>query len=411
LKKLLRRLEPRALRASVAAWFRDRLDAGPLLSLLDKKTVPAHRSSWIYLLGGAALFLFALQVASGSLLMLYYQPTEAAAHESVRKIATEVPCGWLVRSVHAWGADLFIAVVVLHFLVKLFARAYRRPRELTWITGMVLLGVALAFGFSGYLLPWNELSYYATLVGTQIPGTVPVVGDAIVHFLRGGDQVTGETITRFYAVHVMFLPLLIAALTAVHVALIQVQGMSLPIGMTEREVRDQRPFFTEFLLIDLCLWLILFGVIVTLASLLPAETGVKADPLKAAPQGIKPEWYFLFMFQTLKHVPETLGVLLFVVLGLFLVLLPLLDRKASREQKSKGWTWLFVALLTYAAVFEVLAAVAPGVPSRPDAEAARAAPLAGVLVSLVILWAVLGFLFYGLVQLLRINTRMRRLRA
>ena len=211
MKKLLRRLEPERLGIAVAAWFRERIDAGPVFRLLDRKTVPTHRHSWIYVLGGAAAFLFALQVASGSLLMLYYQPTEAAAHESVRKIATEVPCGWLVRSVHAWGADLFIAIVALHFAVKLFARAYRKPRELTWITGMLLLAVALAAGFSGYLLPWTELSYYATLVGTQIPGTVPVVGDWIVHFLRGGDQVTGDTITRFYAVHVMFLPLLTGA--------------------------------------------------------------------------------------------------------------------------------------------------------------------------------------------------------
>ncbi len=234
-------------------------------------------------------------------------------------------------------------------------------------------GGALAFGFSGYLLPWNELSYYATLVGTQIPGTVPVVGDSIVHFLRGGDQVTGDTITRFYAVHVMFLPLLIGVVTLVHVALIQMQGMSLPLGMSESDVRDQRPFFAEFLLIDACLWLILLGVIVTLAGLLPAEMGIKADPLKAAPQGIKPEWYFLFMFQTLKHVPETLGVLLFAVLGLFLVLLPLLDRPSSRGQKSSVLSWAFVALLAYAAIFEILAVLAPGVKSQPGAEAAGGA--------------------------------------
>ena len=410
MKKLFRRLEPRSLGAAVAAWFRDRLDARPLLRLLDKKTVPAHRRSWIYLLGGAASFLFALQVASGSLLMLYYQPTEAAAHESVQKIATEVPCGWLVRSVHAWGADFFVAIVAVHFLIKLFARAYRRPRELTWISGMALLAAALAFGFSGYLLPWNELSYYATLVGTQIPGTVPVVGDSIVHFLRGGDQVTGDTITRFYAVHVMFLPLLTGAVTLVHVALIQMQGMSLPLGLSEGEVHDQRPFFSEFLLIDLCLWLILLGVIVTLAGLLPAGLGVKADPLKAAPQGIKPEWYFLFMFQTLKHVPETLGVLLFAVLGLLLVLLPLLDFPASRGRKSSVLTWAFVALLAYAAVFEILAVLAPGAESPAEVEAARA-PIADILVSLAILWAVLGFLLYGLVQLLKTNTRMRRLRV
>jgi cytochrome b6 len=171
---------------AAAAWFASGSTPARIPCWTENGSV--HRHSWIYLLGGAASFLFALQVASGSLLMLYYQPTEAAAYESVRRIASEVPCGWLVRSVHAWGADLFIAVVALHFTVKLFARAYRRPRELTWITGIALLAAALAAGFSGYLLPWNELSYYATLVGTQIPGTVPVVGDAIVHLLRAATK-------------------------------------------------------------------------------------------------------------------------------------------------------------------------------------------------------------------------------
>lgn len=409
MKKLLRRLEPERLGIAVAAWFRERIDAGPVFRLLDRKTVPTHRHSWIYVLGGAALFLFALQVASGSLLMLYYQPTQAAAHESVRRIAIEVPCGWLVRSVHAWGADLFIALVAMHFAVKLFARAYRKPRELTWITGMLLLAVALAAGFSGYLLPWTELSYYATLVGTQIPGTVPVVGDWIVHFLRGGDQVTGDTITRFYAVHVMFLPLLTGAVILGHVVLIQVQGMSLPIGMPDRQVRDRRPFFTEFLLTEVCVWLLLFGAIVTLASLLPAGMGVQADPLKAAPAGIKPEWYFLFMFQTLKHVPESLGVFLFALGGLFFLLLPLVDRKANRGEKCSGLTWMCVLLLAYALTFEILALLAPGVESHGEAEAARATPLAGVLVSLGLLWGVIGFLIYALLKLAGINTRFRQL--
>jgi len=408
LKKLLRHLEPERLGSAAAAWFRERIDAGPLLRLLDRKTVPAHRYSWIYVLGGAALLLFALQVASGSLLMLYYQPTEAAAHESVRKIATEIPSGWLIRSVHAWGADLFIACVALHFLVKLFARAYRKPREMTWFSGMLLLGLALAAGFSGYLLPWTELSYFATLVGTQIPGTLPVVGDWIVHFLRGGDQVSGDTITRFYALHVMFLPLLTAAVMAGHTALIQVQGMSLPIGLPEERVRDRRPFFTEFLLSECCLWLLLFGTLVSLACLLPVGIGVKADPLKAAPAGIKPEWYFLFMFQTLKCLPELLGVLLFALGGLFLFLVPLVDRRASRNQRSPALTWLFVMLVAYALVFQTLAARAPGGPSH-SAEVVRGAPLAGTLVSLALLWTVIGFLVYALVQLVRVNRRFRQM--
>ena len=240
-----------------------------------------HRQSWSYLLGGASLFLFGLQIASGALLMLYYQPAQATAHESVQRIATEVPGGWFIRSAHAWGADLFIAFVGLHFVVKLFTRAYRRPRELTWLTGMALLLVTLAFGFSGYLLPWTDLSYYATLVGTQIGGTIPVVGDAIVHLLRGSAQITGDTITRFHAAHVFWLPLTAGVVLAIHFALVQSQGQSIPMGISPREVRDARPFFTEFLLLDLCVWLVLLGTVATLASLLPAELGVKADPLKA----------------------------------------------------------------------------------------------------------------------------------
>ncbi|MFH1264099.1 MAG: cytochrome bc complex cytochrome b subunit, partial [Planctomycetota bacterium] len=338
MKKRLKNLTPELLRAKAVSWFRERIDPGPVIALAAKKTVPIHRHGWIYLLGGAALFLFGLQVATGALLMLYYQPTEAAAHESVQRIMTEVPYGWLVRSVHVWGANLFISVLCLHFLTTLFSGAYRRPRELTWCSGILMLFVALGFGFSGYLLPWNELSYSATRVGTEIPGTAPFVGEFVVQLLRGGEQVTGDTITRFFAAHVMLAPMAFGLLLGVHLVLIQAQGMSLPLGMTEKEVKDDQPFFAEFALTDSCLWLVLFGVIVTLAVLLPGEVGAKADPLKPAPAGIKPEWYFLFMFKTLKLVPETVGVAFFALVTLFLFLLPFLDRKAARGQRSRGFT-------------------------------------------------------------------------
>ncbi len=234
MKKRLKNLTVETLRAATVSWFRQRIDLGPAIALASKKTVPMHRRSWIYLLGGAAMFLFGLQVASGCLLMLYYQPTEAAAHESVRRIMTEVPFGWLIRGMHVWGANLLIGVVIGHFLSVLFTRAYRKPRELTWISGTAMLLMALAFGFSGYLLPWNELSYYATLVGTDVPSVLPGVGDLIKHFLRGGAEVTGDTITRFYAAHVMLVPLTFALVLSIHLVLIQAQGMSLPLGMTEK---------------------------------------------------------------------------------------------------------------------------------------------------------------------------------
>ena len=434
MKKRFRIADPEVIRATVVEWFRERIDLGPVVSFMAKKTVPVHRHDWIYTLGGAALFLLGLQVASGALLMLYYQPGEGSSHESVLKIMTEVPSGGLVRSMHVWGANFFVAVVVLHFLVKLFARAYRRPRELTWISGMLLLFLTLALGFSGYLLPWNELSYFATLVGTQIPGTIPVVGDWIVHLLRGGAYVTDDTLTRFFAAHVMLLPLALAPFLAVHLGLIQAQGMSLPLGMSKKNIKGERPFFSEFLLIDGCVWILAFGLIVTLATLLPAEVGVKADPAVAAPEGIKPEWYFLFMFQTLKLAePETLyyvfdlvglrvpdalridaellkllSVLFFAVMALFFVLLPFLDRRANREEKSPRFTRFFVAVMVYATAFHIWAMAGPGGESE-SGEALPGPELAGSLLTLALMWIVIGFLVFYLRQLLKENRRIREL--
>ena len=423
MKKLLRIADPKALQATVVEWFRERIDLGPVVAFAAKKTVPMHRHAWIYTLGGAALFLLGLQVASGVLLMLYYQPGEASAHESVLKIMTEVPSGGPVRSMHVWGANFFVAVVVAHFLVKLFTRAYRRPRELTWISGMVLLFLALGFGFSGYLLPWNELSFFATKVGTNIPATIPVVGDWVEHLLRGGAYVTDDTLTRFFAGHVMLLPLTLAPFLAMHLGLIQAQGMSLPLGLSKEKTKGERPFLSEFLLIDGCVWLLAFGLIVTLATLVPAEVGIKADPLEPTPEGIKPEWYFLFMFQTLKHVPETVGVLFFALVALFLLLVPFLDRKAMREEKCPGFTAVFVILAVYATVFEVWAmagSLSPLALMRMVSEflifcrgqlllALGSPESAGSLFTLALMWIVIGFLVFYLRQLLRENTRIREL--
>lgn len=409
MKNQLKNLKPENLLASTVSWLQERVDLGPAIAFARKKTVPTHRLSWIYVAGGAAMFLLGLQIASGILLMLYYHPTEAGAYESVQKIMHDVPYGWLVRSVHVWGAHLFIVVVCVHFVTVLFSRAYRKPRELTWLTGFLMLLMALGAGFSGYLLPWNELSYYATLVGTQIPGTVPVVGDLVVHFLRGGSQVTGETITRFFAAHVMIVPIGMGLLLAIHLGLVQMQGMSLPLGMAKKKVKDHRPFFGEFILIDACVWLVLFGLIVTLAVFIPAEIGLKADPLKPAPAGIKPEWYFLFMFKTLKLVPEAIGVGFFALAGLFLLLLPFLDRRASAEKSSPGFVLVCLALLVYAAVFETIAWLDPGVAHPPEVFVADTYSLSSGMVSLTLMWLVIAFSVFYLRRLLQENTRNRRL--
>jgi len=319
----------------------ERLGLESLTALAAKKNVPIHRISIFYFLGGMALFLFVIQIITGILLALYYKPSPDQAFESVRAITTEIDFGWLIRSIHSWSANLLIGVLLLHLLTAYIMRAYRRPREFTWITGVFLLGLFMAFGFSGYLLPWNQLAFFATRVGTGIVGSVPIVGHDLLLFARGGENVTGDTLARFYAVHVVILPLVTFALLGLHLYLVQKHGMSIPQWVAaklggERNVPSM-PFVPHFLLRDMVGWYIALGLLAALAALFPWELGHKADPFGSAPEGIKPEWYFLAMFQVLKHLPqhilgfegEMVGVLFFCFCGLIILLIPFIDYRAA----------------------------------------------------------------------------------
>ena len=189
-------------------WLDERTGYSALIELGRHKQVPHHRHSIWYYLGGMSLFLFTIQVCTGILLLLYYRPSSGEAFESVQFIMTKVPFGWLIRSIHSWSANLLVFVLFAHMFSVYFMKAYRPPREITWVSGTLLLFLMLAFGFSGYLLPWNTLAFFATQVGTQVAGAVPVVGEFTLRLLRGGDQVTGGTLTRFYGMHVAILPAL-----------------------------------------------------------------------------------------------------------------------------------------------------------------------------------------------------------
>ena len=238
---------------------------------------------------------------------MYYKPSPDQAFESVRAIMTEIDFGWLIRSIHVWSANLLIGVLFLHVLTTYMMRAYRGPREITWMTGVLLLFLFLAFGFSGYLLPWNQLAFFATRVGTAIVGVVPVVGEDLLLLARSGENVTGDTLARFYALHVVILPLVAFALIGLHLFLVQKHGMSVPESAAKRyggaEKVPSMPFVPHFLLRDMVGWYVALGLLAALAALFPWELGQKADPFGSAPEGIKPEWYFLFMFQTLKKLP------------------------------------------------------------------------------------------------------------
>jgi cytochrome b6 len=298
--------------APLQSWLSERVPVDALVHALRHKTVPQHRYSVWYYFGGMTLFLFGIQVGTGALLLLYYRPSATEAYESVQFIMTRVPFGWLVRSIHAWSANLMVASAFAHLFSVLFLHAYRRPREITWLSGVLLLFLTLAFGFSGYLLPWNELSFFATRVGTDIAAAVPVAGDFVVRFLRGGKDVTGATLTRFFGFHVAILPAIATMLIGLHVFLVQRHGMSVPPSVEQR-VKDGRgavralPFWPHFVLRDLFAWTAVLAMLAGLSAFYPWELGVKADVFAPAPAGIRPEWYFLWTFQVLKYMPAEIA--------------------------------------------------------------------------------------------------------
>jgi len=179
--------------------------------------------------GGITFFMFILQVVTGILLLVYYIPTTAQAYDSVVHITNNVPFGWLIRGIHHWGANIMIITVFIHMGKIYFHGIYKNPRELNWVTGIILLTCTLSFSFTGYLLPWTQLSYWATVVGTEIPSALPVIGDYIKIFLRGGADVSQITLTRFFAVHIMVLPAAVVMFIVLHIIMIRRQGISGPL--------------------------------------------------------------------------------------------------------------------------------------------------------------------------------------
>ena len=354
---------PDRRQGGVWQWLDERIGLADLAKLARKKEVPVHRHSIWYYLGGMTLFLLMVQVTTGILLLLYYRPSAEEAYESVQFLMAEVQFGWLIRSIHSWAANLMIFTLFVHLFSVWLLRAYRPPRELTWLSGMGLLGLALGFGFTGYLLPWNELAYFATKVGTEITGAVPVVGSFLGRLLRGGDEVTGATLTRFYGIHVAILPALTVFLLGLHLFLVQRHGMSVPPNVEGHQAaRRVMPFVPNFLLRDLVGWLSALAILAALAAYYPAELGQKADPFASAPVGIKPEWYFMFMFKTLKYLPasilgiegEIVGVIGFGLGGLFLLLVPFLDRRTARGEPSHLFTMIGIMVIVYMIVLTYL---------------------------------------------------------
>ncbi len=208
----------------VGNWLDERVGWRQVWDAIFLRKIP--KVNWWFTLGSASLFVALNQMITGILLTIYYVPTPDHAYDSVQFITTQVPAGWLIRGLHHYGASAMVILVALHMLRVIFYGAYKYPREVTWFSGVVLLLVTIGFGFTGYLLPWDQKAYWATTVGTRIAGTPPFIGDFILRVVRGGDELSAVTLARFFGVHVWVLPTLLLLLTAFHMYLVIRIGIS-----------------------------------------------------------------------------------------------------------------------------------------------------------------------------------------
>jgi len=336
-------------------------------SLVEKKEVPVHRMSWAYYLGGLAILFFAVQLVTGLMLLFYYEPTVSDAHASVEHITRHVVGGALVRNLHTWAASAMILTLLAHLLTTFAMKAFARPRELTWVTGVVLLLVVFAFGFTGYLLPWHQIAVNATKVGLQsieemgtyLPAALADLPGQLRVLIQGGPAVGQATLSRFYALHVVVLPLVFLALLGLHLLSVQLHGMSpgvdRPTGRTEG-------FFPFFVLKDFSLWGVVFMLLFAVALVLPFESFFSYplfaayDPLGSTPDGIKPEWYFFFVYYPLELLPFWLVSLLSGAATAVLVAAPWIFRRSSRRTLSllalAAALYLFVVTVFGQAIYE-----------------------------------------------------------
>jgi quinol-cytochrome oxidoreductase complex cytochrome b subunit len=343
----------------IKSFLDDRFDTATARTFIDQqahKRLPPH-TSWFHVFGSLSLLLFVSQTITGILLLVYYRPTPEDAHQSIQYITAEVHFGWLYRQIHAWGATLMILVVLLHMLRTYFHGAYKKPRELTWITGVLIFILTIMFGFTGYLLPWNQIAFWATTVGTESANKVPYIGGWLRYLLRGGDAVTGETLSRFFVLHVIILPWLLTGLVVIHLLLMRLNNLT-----TLERVGEEKPvppdsgipFFPVHVAKEGVVAVLLLAVLVTLSVLAPWEIGEPADPLSTPPH-IKPEWYFLPSYQLLKYFEGPYGAMIGIVACsvpfLLLFLWPFLDRGKERHPRKRPLAVGFGVLGLAAALF------------------------------------------------------------
>jgi cytochrome b6 len=310
--------------------------------MMEHKSVPVHSLSWGYYTGGLTMLFLVIQIATGLLLLFYYQPTVTDANLSVEYITNNVSTGALLRNMHTWSSSAMVLFALIHLLATFAMKAFDKPRELTWLSGVCLLIVTFAFAFTGYLLPWNQLAVNATkvvfqaidAVGQYLPGSLA----QLPHFLREtfqGEAALGQsTLSRFYALHVVILPFALTAILAFHLIAVQLHGMSQ--GVDKPSERTEK-FVPIFFLKDLSVWTSAFLILAVVSLTVPFDSFLSFpllrpyNALQATPPGIKPEWYFYFLYYPLELLPFWLVLLGTFVAVSLLVLAPWIFRSTSRR--------------------------------------------------------------------------------
>jgi cytochrome b6 len=310
--------------------------------MIEKKEVPVHSMTWGYYTGGLTLFFLLIQVVTGLLLLFYYQPTVSDAYLSVQYITEHVACGALIRNMHAWSSSCMIFFALVHLLTTFAMKAFEKPRELTWISGVLLLFITFTFGFTGYLLPWNQIAVNATKVGLQsieeagayLPGALSDLPRILRETFQGEASVGQSTLGRFYALHVVILPLSLLGILGLHLFSVQLHGMSQ--GIDQAAKKAER-FFPVFFSKDLGVWAIAFLLLFVLALCLPFESFLPYpllapyNALGSTPAGIKPEWYFYFVYYPLEMLPFWVIILAMTLLSVGLFLVPWIFKGTSRK--------------------------------------------------------------------------------
>lgn len=330
--------------SALAGFVADRfpVDKMNVASMVGKKVVPVHRMSWAYYLGGLTMFFFVVQVATGLMLLFYYEPTVSDAHASVEFLTNHVSGGALIRNMHAWSSSAMIFCVLAHLITTFAMKAFEKPREIIWLSGVLMLFMTFGFGFTGYLLPWNQIAVNATKIGLQsieeigayLPANLSTLPATIKETIQGEATVGQATLSRFYAIHVVVLPLLTLGMLGMHVFGIQLHGMSR--GTESLKIRFEK-FFPDFVIKDLTAWGIVFLVLFVVAICLPFESFFSytlAEPYNAlgsTPEGIKPEWYFFFVYYPLELLPFWVIILASNAAALVLLAAPWIFRGTSRK--------------------------------------------------------------------------------